>query len=53
MGDYRHPDIEELHKSEIEILFGLSFLSLPGEGDLPVFDVGQGALRAIEVTVYA
>ena len=49
----RLPDIEELHEAAIEILFGLSFLSFSGEGDLPVFDVGQGALRAIEVTVYA
>ena len=51
-GDYRFPDIEELHEATIEILFGFSCLTFAVEGNLPVFDVGQGALRAIEVTVF-
>ena len=45
---YRLPDIEELHEAAIEILFGLSFLSFAGEGDLPVFDVSQGAFHQVD-----
>ena len=40
---YRLPDIAELQEGAIEILGGLSFLPFAVEGNLPVFDVGQGA----------